>query len=87
VAPLPPPSDGSIPSAKIRAKAYAALRERTAARAALIKPVIDELRKANVTTPRDIAEELNRRNIPTARGDGIWGAVQVSRVLAVLAEP
>jgi hypothetical protein len=25
---------------------------------------------------------LNERNIPTARGDGEWSAVQVARVLA-----
>jgi hypothetical protein len=30
---------------------------------------------------RDIADELNKREIPTARGKGDWTATQVARVL------
>jgi DNA invertase Pin-like site-specific DNA recombinase len=75
---------GVIPSARVRAKAYKALRERSAARAALLKPEIDKAREAGAETPRAIAAALNAAGIPTARGDGEWSATQVSRVLAHL---
>jgi hypothetical protein len=30
---------------------------------------------------QDFADELNRRGIPTARGDGEWSRTQVARIL------
>ena len=59
-------------------------KARAVARAADLSPVIAEVRAAGVTTLRGIADELNRRGIPTAAGRGKWGPVQVTRVLARL---
>jgi len=50
-------------------------------RAADIAPVIAELRASGATSLRAVAEGLNERRIPTARG-AIWSASQVARVLA-----
>jgi Recombinase len=36
---------------------------------------------AGATSLRAIAAGLNQQHIPTARGQGIWSAVQVARVL------
>jgi hypothetical protein len=47
-------------------------------------PTIEELQAAGVTSLRAIAEALNERGIPTARGVGEWKAGQVRRVLARL---
>ena len=63
---------------KLSAKA---LRERGAARAADLRPIIEELQATGATSLRAIAAGLNARGIPTARGDGEWTAVQVQRVL------
>jgi hypothetical protein len=49
-----------------------------------IAPTIEELQAAGVTSLRAIAEALNERGIPTARGVGEWKAGQVRRVLARL---
>jgi DNA invertase Pin-like site-specific DNA recombinase len=57
---------------------------RAAAKAADLAPVIAELRAAGATTLRAIAEAFNSRGIPTARGEGVWDATRVSRVLARL---
>jgi hypothetical protein len=54
---------------------------RAVAKAADIAPIIAEIRAAGVTTLQGIADELNRRGIPTAAGRGQWQAVQVARVL------
>jgi hypothetical protein len=43
--------------------------------------VIAELQAAGATSLRAIADGLNARCIPTARGSGEWSAVQVMRVL------
>jgi hypothetical protein len=50
-------------------------------RLACLAAVIAELRAAGVTSLRGIADELNRRGIPTAAGTGQWQAAQVRRVL------
>jgi DNA invertase Pin-like site-specific DNA recombinase len=47
-------------------------------------PIIRELRAAGTTTVRALAEELNRREVPTARG-GEWHPTSVARLLARLA--
>jgi DNA invertase Pin-like site-specific DNA recombinase len=72
---------GVIPSAKVRAKAYAAQGERADARAADLAPTIKALQAAGAESLRAIAEGLNAQKIPTSRGVGEWTATQVMRVL------
>jgi hypothetical protein len=60
---------------------------RAVAKAANIAPIITEIRGAGVTTLRGIADELNRRGVPTPAGGGQWLPVQVSRVLRRLPGP
>ena len=43
-------------------------------------PAIREIQRHGATSLRAIAETLNARGIPTARG-GTWSAMQVSNVL------
>jgi hypothetical protein len=54
---------------------------RADSRAADIAPVIAELQASGAASLRAIADGLNARKIPTARGNGEWSAVQVQRVL------
>lgn len=58
---------------------------RAAARGSDLAPVIAELRGAGIVSLGGIAQALNERGIPTARGGAGWSPVQVSRVLARLA--
>ena len=76
---------GVVPGAKMRKASAAALRARTAARAADIAPTIKAIQEAGATSLRAIAEALNQQGIPTARGSGTWSAVQVARVLERIA--
>jgi DNA invertase Pin-like site-specific DNA recombinase len=48
--------------------------------AANVVPIIREMQRAGVSTLRDIAEALNARGVPTARG-GMWHASTVRNVL------
>ena len=48
--------------------------------AANVLPIIREAQKAGATTLRQIAEALNARGIPTARG-GQWYAQSVANIL------
>jgi DNA invertase Pin-like site-specific DNA recombinase len=43
-------------------------------------PVIEDIKASGITTVRGIADELNRRRIPTTRG-AMWSATQVFRLL------
>jgi DNA invertase Pin-like site-specific DNA recombinase len=72
---------GVRPSAKTRAKAMAAIETRASIRAVDIAPTVKALQAAGATSLRAIAAGLNAQGIPTARGQGTWSAVQVSRVL------
>jgi DNA invertase Pin-like site-specific DNA recombinase len=72
---------GTMPTARASARARAALQARADERAADVLPTIKELQASGAVSLRAIAEGLNRRGIPTARGNGQWSAVQVSRVL------
>jgi DNA invertase Pin-like site-specific DNA recombinase len=72
---------GVKPTAKMRALSTAALRQRADARAADIGPTIRVLQAAGATSLRVIAAGLNEQGIPTARGQGVWSAIQVQRVL------
>ena len=49
-------------------------------RAKVLAPAIRELRAEGITSVRAIAAELNRRNVPTARG-GAWHPTSVARLL------
>jgi hypothetical protein len=53
----------------------------TQKRASPIAPVIAELQPAGAASLRAIAAGLNGRRIPTARGNGVWSAEQLDRVL------
>jgi DNA invertase Pin-like site-specific DNA recombinase len=75
---------GVIPSKKDRKQATESLQARAASRAADVAPVIAELQAAGKTSLRAIADGLNEKGIPTARGQGEWSAVQVQRVLGRL---
>lgn len=65
---------GAAASAKIRT-------EQSQRRASDLLPVIEALKASGALSLRQIAAELNARQIPTPRG-GAWSAVQVSRVCA-----
>ena len=72
---------GVVPSAKVRAKGQAAIRQRVSSRVADIAPTITELQASGATSLRAIAAGLNARGIETPRGIGEWSATQVARVL------
>lgn len=62
-------------------KAGAAVRSAKAAkRGADLLPVIEDIKRQGDLSLRQIAAEMNSRNIPTARG-GSWSAVQVMRLM------
>ncbi len=70
-------------AAKGGAASGAVRRERAAARAPDLAPLIDCLRASGATTLHEIAAGLNQQGIGATRG-GKWSAVQVSRVLALV---
>ena len=72
---------GVKPSHDTAVKGATALKAKANARAADLSTTLDEIRAENITTLQGIADALNARGIPTARG-GRWQPVQVSRVLA-----
>lgn len=76
---------GVKPSAKTRSKAVAAIRERADGRAADLASTIAELQAGGATSLRAIADGLNAKGIQTARGNGLWTATQVMRVMERLA--
>jgi DNA invertase Pin-like site-specific DNA recombinase len=71
---------GAKLTAKARMAGCAARTARATARAPDLAPTIAALQASGVTSLRGIAAALNERSIPTARGQGAWTAVQVSRV-------
>lgn len=75
---------GHMPSiaAQGHAASLAVRRQKAKGRAGDLSPVIAEIRAAGASSLRAVADALNARGIPTARG-GTWTAVQVSRVEAV----
>ncbi|GLS46934.1 recombinase family protein [Methylobacterium brachythecii] len=70
---------GGVPTAEMQAKGSAAAKAKAMGRAADLLPVIAEIRAAGAASLQQVAEELNKRRIPTARG-GMWAATQVLRV-------
>ena len=63
-----------------RASSSAALREQARERKAEILPIIKEIQKDGNRTLQDIARQLNKRGVPTARG-GQWYATSVRNIL------
>jgi DNA invertase Pin-like site-specific DNA recombinase len=68
-------------TAKARKAGQEANARIAAERAAYVTPVIAELQATGAASLRAIAEGLNARGIPTARGIGPWSATQVLRTL------
>lgn len=64
-----------------RAKAVTVRRMKAAERAALVLPVIDELRETGSMSLRKIADGLNSRGVATPRGRS-WQPATVARILA-----
>jgi DNA invertase Pin-like site-specific DNA recombinase len=61
--------------------------DRALRRAIDLAPLLSELRNCGSSTPRLIAQALNEKGIPTARGGGRWSATQVARIVARLRSP
>jgi len=57
-------------------------RQKAAARAADLAPVVAAIREDGITSASGIARALNARGIPSARG-GAWQAIRVQMLLAV----
>jgi len=71
---------------RLGTKASATRRGAVAAqRAEDLAPIVADLRAGGATSLREIAQGLNERGIPTARGMA-WTAVQVQRLLAKIEE-
>ncbi len=64
-----------------RKAALAAIQSNAERHAANVLPIIRDIQRAGVSTLRDIAQALNARGIPTARG-GHWHAMTVRNLLA-----
>jgi DNA invertase Pin-like site-specific DNA recombinase len=64
--------------------AIAAVHENAMRRADNLRPIVDDIQAAGVTSVRAIATELNHRGILTPRG-GSWHATSVARLLDRLA--
>ena len=58
----------------------AALKANARRFAANVRPIIEEIMRAGVTSHNAIAAKLNERNVKTARG-GVWTHVQVGAIL------
>jgi DNA invertase Pin-like site-specific DNA recombinase len=72
---------GAKLTAKARQAGIKTIKARADARATDLAPIVRELQAAGTTSLRGIADELNRRGIPTARR-GRWQAGSVSQLLA-----
>lgn len=70
---------GVIPSAQAQAKGGAAMKAKAQHQAADLLPVIAEIRAAGASSLQQVANALNERGIPAARG-GQWAPAQVLRV-------
>ena len=72
---------GSTLSTEAMAAGRAAQTWRAVARGADLAPIIAELRAAGASSLAELADGLNERGIPTARGNGAWQPTQVARML------
>lgn len=71
---------GYRPSDADRARGLASRRAEADARGALLTPVVEELRRAGITSLSGIAGALNERGISTPRG-GQWHPTSVARLI------
>ena len=78
---------GHPSTAKARAAGRRVRTARAISRAAELAPIIAGLQASGVISLRGIADELNRRGIPTVSGCSTWWPEQVSRVLRRLQQP
>jgi DNA invertase Pin-like site-specific DNA recombinase len=65
----------------IRAAGRATRTARAAARAADLKPMLEDMRRDGIVSLRGLARELTSRQVETASGKSEWTAVQVQRAL------
>ena len=72
---------GSPKLAEAREMAVATIEANAERFAANVRPIIREVQRAGAGTLREVADALNARGIPTARG-GRWHAMTVRNVLA-----
>lgn len=72
---------GAVLTAEAKAKGNAVRSAKAQGRAVDLLPVISEIREVGAATLQAVADALNDRGIPTARG-GKWSPVQVARVEA-----
>jgi DNA invertase Pin-like site-specific DNA recombinase len=77
---------GARLTAKQRAMGRAAWEAKARARAADIAPIVKELQASGAVTLKAIADGLNDRGIPAARG-GQWRITQVVRLLETIDSP
>ena len=71
---------GAPDPSKSHAKGQATIQAKADQFAANVAPIIADIQNSGITTLRGIAEALNARGIPTARG-GTWGAPTVRNIL------
>lgn len=72
---------GAVLTTEAKAKGVQVRVAKANARATDLLPIIAEIRAAGARSLRQVADALNERGIPTARG-GLWSSVQVQRVEA-----
>jgi len=77
---------GARLTARQRAAGVAVRQEQARSRALDVAPIVKELQAAGRESLRAIAEGLDERGIPAARG-GKWSATQVSRLLELTGGP
>lgn len=63
-----------------KARGRATIAAEADQRAAVVRPVLDELRASGLTSLAGLARGLTERGVQTARG-GVWTATQVARVV------
>jgi DNA invertase Pin-like site-specific DNA recombinase len=71
---------GTAGNAETARRASLANQQRARRHADNVKPIVEQIRAAGVTSLRGIAEALNARGVATARG-GEWHAMTVRRAL------
>jgi DNA invertase Pin-like site-specific DNA recombinase len=71
---------GNPDIAEVAKRGRAAAKANTRRFAANVRPIIEEIMRAGVTSHNAIAAKLNERNVKTARG-GVWTHVQVGAIL------
>ncbi len=71
---------GNPKLATARKSAISAIKGEADRAAANVLPIIEDIRKSGIATLRQIADSLNARGIPTARG-GKWHAMTVRNIL------